>query len=125
MSSLSPVSLSFFLYLWKRGEDKKKRCNGVKDTWLFTKILGNVTLLILKKIIDSVALFVTFARVEEVCQERLICNSEVSAGFLAIPLCYRMCIIICLLPCLDGTFNWLSLSNVFNTRTLLKETFRL
>lgn len=69
--------------------------------------------------------FVTFARVKEVCQERLICNTEVSAGFLATPLCYRMCVIICLLPCLDGTFNWLPLSNVFNARTLLKETFRL
>lgn len=64
----------------------------------------------LKKIIASVDLFVTFARVKEVCQERLIYNSEVSTGFLATALCYRMCVVICLLPCLDDNFSWLPLS---------------
>lgn len=100
----------------------KRRSNGIKGTRLFPKILCECYAIDTLKKKDSVDFFVTFAGVKEVCQERLICNTEVSAGFLATPLCYRMCVIICLLPFLDGTFNWLPLSNVFNARTLLKET---
>lgn len=123
LSSPSPVSLSIFLYLWTRGEDKENLM-GLKRLGYFQRSYGNVTLLILEKIVVSVDLSVPFARVKEVCRERLICSSEVSAGFLATALWYRMCV-ICLIPCLDDTFKLASPQCVFNARTLLKETFRL